>query len=100
MEVIEIQCYSVLKAKFREVGPLEFYKYMPTRFESTRKLAYKIVFVFGSTYRCEQLFSLMKGNKPPVGSTRISDIHPWISFGINHCGQDSPPSRKDGSFRK
>ncbi|UYV81899.1 GTF2IRD2B [Cordylochernes scorpioides] len=30
--------------------------------------------MFGSTYRCEQLFSLMKGNKPPIRS-RITDVH-------------------------
>ncbi|UYV68661.1 GTF2IRD2B, partial [Cordylochernes scorpioides] len=30
--------------------------------------------MFGSTYRCEQLFSLMKGNKSPIRS-RITDVH-------------------------
>ncbi|UYV78059.1 GTF2IRD2B [Cordylochernes scorpioides] len=29
--------------------------------------------MFGSTYRCEQLFSLMKGNKSPIRS-RITDV--------------------------
>ncbi|UYV68435.1 SNAPC4 [Cordylochernes scorpioides] len=44
------------------------------RFENTRKLAYEIMSMFGSTYRCEQLFSLMKGNKSPIRS-RITDVH-------------------------
>ncbi|UYV66763.1 hypothetical protein LAZ67_4002788 [Cordylochernes scorpioides] len=74
MEVIDIQCYSDLKAKFIEVGVSEFYKYLPARFENTRKLAYEIMSMFGSTYRCEQLFSLMKGNKSPIRS-RITDVH-------------------------
>ncbi|UYV66580.1 GTF2IRD2 [Cordylochernes scorpioides] len=74
MEVIDIQCDSDLKAKFIEVGVSEFYKYLPARFENTRKLAYEIMPMFGSTYRCEQLFSLMKGNKSPIRS-RITDVH-------------------------
>ncbi|UYV74832.1 hypothetical protein LAZ67_12001195 [Cordylochernes scorpioides] len=74
MVVIDIQCDSDLKAKFIEVGVSEFYKYLPARFENTRKLAYEIMYMFGSTYRCEQLFSLMKGNKSPIRS-RITDVH-------------------------
>ncbi|UYV61332.1 hypothetical protein LAZ67_1004422 [Cordylochernes scorpioides] len=74
MEVIDIQYDSDLKAKFIEVGVSEFYKYLPARFENTRKLAYEIMSMFGSTYRCEQLFSLMKGNKSPIRS-RITDVH-------------------------
>ncbi|UYV81898.1 hypothetical protein LAZ67_21000070 [Cordylochernes scorpioides] len=70
----DIQCDSDLKAKCIEVGVSEFYKYLPARFENTRKLAYEIMSMFGSTYRCEQLFSLMKGNKPPIRS-RITDVH-------------------------
>ncbi|UYV69177.1 GTF2IRD2B [Cordylochernes scorpioides] len=47
MEVIDIQCDSDLKAKFIEVGVSEFYKYLPARFENTRKLAYEIMSMFG-----------------------------------------------------
>ncbi|UYV79854.1 hypothetical protein LAZ67_18000920 [Cordylochernes scorpioides] len=74
MEVIDIKCDSDLKAKFIEVSVSEFYKYLPARFENTRKLAYEIMSMFGSTYRCEQLFSLMKGNKSPIRS-RNTDVH-------------------------
>ncbi|UYV63640.1 hypothetical protein LAZ67_2005138 [Cordylochernes scorpioides] len=69
-----IQCDSDLKAKFIEVGVSELYKYLPARFENNRKLAYEIMSMFGSTYRCEHLFSLMKGNKTPIRS-RITDVH-------------------------
>ncbi|UYV78823.1 CNOT6L [Cordylochernes scorpioides] len=84
MEVIDIQCDSDLKAKFIEVGVSEFYKYLPARFENTRKLAYEIMSMFGSTYRCEQLFSLMKGNKSPIRS-RISDVHLGILSTYPFC---------------
>ncbi|UYV85098.1 hypothetical protein LAZ67_X004559 [Cordylochernes scorpioides] len=86
MEVIDIQCDSDLKAKFIEVGVSEFYKYLPARFENTRKLAYEIISMFGSTYRCEQLFSLMKGNKSPIRS-RITDVH----LGQDTLGDDGVP---------
>ena len=74
MEVIEIQCDSDLRTKFNELGVPEFYKYLPIRFKNIRELAFKILSMFGSTYRCEQLFSLMKGNKCPARS-RLSDSH-------------------------
>ncbi|KAK1340153.1 hypothetical protein QTO34_018717 [Cnephaeus nilssonii] len=69
MEVIEIQCNSDLKAKFSEIGMPEFH-----RFENTRKFAYEIISMFGSTYWGEQLCTIKKGNKSPVRS-RITDIH-------------------------
>ena len=50
MEVNEIQCDSNLKAKFIEVGEPEFYKYLPARFENTRKFVYEIFYMLGSTY--------------------------------------------------
>ncbi|UYV76789.1 hypothetical protein LAZ67_14002019 [Cordylochernes scorpioides] len=74
MEVKDIQCDSDLKAKFIEVGVSEFHKYLPARFENSRKLAYEIMSMFGSTYRCEQSFSLMKGNKSLIRS-RMTDVH-------------------------
>ncbi|UYV75177.1 hypothetical protein LAZ67_12002754 [Cordylochernes scorpioides] len=89
MEVIDIQCDSDLKAKFIEVGVSEFYKYLPARFENTRKLAYEIKSMFGSTYRCEQLFSLMKGNKTPVRS-RITDVHLWSVLKLITANKISP----------
>ena len=74
MEVIDIQCDSSLKAKFVEVGVFEFYKCLSARFENTRRFAHEIMAMFRSIYRCEQVFSLMKGNKSPIRS-RITDRH-------------------------
>ncbi|KAK1344516.1 hypothetical protein QTO34_013213, partial [Cnephaeus nilssonii] len=65
---------SDLKAKFNDVGVPEFYKYLPNGFENTRKFTYEIISMFGSTYWCEQLFTVMKGNKSPVRS-RITDTY-------------------------
>lgn len=74
MGVIEIYCDSDLNPKSSEVGVPGFYKYLPARFQNTPKFVYEIISMFGSTYQCTQLFTLMKGNKSPVGS-RITDIH-------------------------
>lgn len=74
MEVIEIQCQTHLKEKFDSVGTFEFYKYLPFQYQEMRKFACKILSMFGSTYKCEQLFSLMKGNKSPARS-RLTDAH-------------------------
>ncbi|UYV66294.1 GTF2IRD2 [Cordylochernes scorpioides] len=94
MEVIDIQCDSDLKAKFIEVVVSEFYKYLPARFENTRKLAYEIMSMFGSTYRCEQLFSLMKGNKSPIRS-RITDVHLGSRAKFFSLAEGSPDWKQD-----
>jgi hypothetical protein len=52
----------------------EFYKYLPAKFKNTRKFTYEIISIFGSTYRCEQLFSVMKGNKTTAKNS-INDTH-------------------------
>jgi hypothetical protein len=75
LEIIEIQCDSNLKEKFNEVGSSNFYKYLsPDRFPQTREFSYKIISMFGSTYQCEQLFSIMNGNKSPVRN-KLNNIH-------------------------
>ncbi|UYV76139.1 GABARAPL1 [Cordylochernes scorpioides] len=66
MEVIDIQCDSDLKAKFIEVGVSEFYKNLPARFENTRKLAYEIMSMFGSTYRSSLVAPTAGKTPPPV----------------------------------
>ncbi|KAL0830180.1 hypothetical protein ABMA28_003637 [Loxostege sticticalis] len=74
MEVVEIQCQTHLKQKFDSVGALDFYKFLPAEYQEIRKFACKIISMFGSTYKCEQLFSLMQGNKSPARS-RLTDAH-------------------------
>lgn len=62
MDVIEIQCQTHLKQKFDSVGALDFYKYLPIQYKAIRQFACRIIAMFGSTYKCEPLFSVMKGN--------------------------------------
>ncbi|XP_043437632.1 general transcription factor II-I repeat domain-containing protein 2-like isoform X1 [Prionailurus bengalensis] len=63
MEVIELQCNTVLKTKYDDIGIPEFYKYLSKSYPKYRKHCAKILSMFGSTYVCEQLFSVMKLSK-------------------------------------
>lgn len=63
MEVIELQCNTVLKTKYDDVGIPEFYKYLGSSYPKYKNHCAKILSMFGSTYVCEQLFSVMKLNK-------------------------------------
>lgn len=75
MELIEIQCDSLLKQKCMEVGIPDFYTYLSVdRFPKMLSFVTRILAMFGSTYLCEQLFSLMKNNRNPERS-RLTDQH-------------------------
>ncbi|GBP41611.1 General transcription factor II-I repeat domain-containing protein 2 [Eumeta japonica] len=65
MELIEIQENSLLKSKFEDVELCDFYKkyHEEDHFPQLRKFARRFLCSFGSTYRCEQFFSIMKINK-------------------------------------
>ncbi|ELU12807.1 hypothetical protein CAPTEDRAFT_80861, partial [Capitella teleta] len=66
MEAIELQCSEELKAKFSSCSLFNFYKnvIVPSgQFPSLIDNALQVVSMFGSTYRCEQLFSKMKFSK-------------------------------------
>ncbi|XP_019502393.1 PREDICTED: general transcription factor II-I repeat domain-containing protein 2B isoform X1 [Hipposideros armiger] len=63
MEVIDLQCNTVLKAKYDKVGIPEFYKYLWSSYPKYKNHCAKILSMFGSTYICEQLFSIMKLSK-------------------------------------
>ena len=75
LELIEMQCDSVLKQKFTEVGVPKFYNYLSiNQFPNILLLAKRVLAMFGSTYLCEQLFSILKNNKTPERS-RLTDQH-------------------------
>ena len=76
MELIELQEDPVLKSKFEDVELYEFYKkYLDEeRFPQIRKFARQLICAFGSTYKCEQFFSLMKVNKS-THRTRLTDTN-------------------------
>ncbi|XP_063670569.1 general transcription factor II-I repeat domain-containing protein 2B isoform X7 [Pan troglodytes] len=63
MEVIDLQCNTVLKTKYDKVGIPEFYKYLWGSYPKYKHHCAKILSMFGSTYICEQLFSIMKLSK-------------------------------------
>ncbi|XP_029657335.1 general transcription factor II-I repeat domain-containing protein 2B-like [Octopus sinensis] len=74
MELLEIQSDSILKAKYLEVEILAFCSYLPGKFKNFKKFATKIIAIFGSTYVCEQLFSVMKMTKT-AQRTRLTAEH-------------------------
>ncbi|GFT13234.1 general transcription factor II-I repeat domain-containing protein 2A [Trichonephila clavipes] len=75
MELIEIQCDSLLKQTFMEVGIPDFYAYLSIdRFPKILSFVTRIMAMFETTYSCEQLFSLMKNNKNSKRS-RLTDKH-------------------------
>ncbi|KAK7933320.1 hypothetical protein WMY93_004216 [Mugilogobius chulae] len=74
MELIELQCDSALKSKYETVGRVEFHRCLPETMPQLRRHAARILSMFGSTYVCEQLFSVMKLNKSSHRSS-LTDAH-------------------------
>lgn len=63
MEVSELQCNTTLKAKYPDVEIPEFYRYLGNGYPKHKHHCAKILSMFGSTYVCKQLFSVMKLKK-------------------------------------
>ncbi|XP_006859905.1 PREDICTED: general transcription factor II-I repeat domain-containing protein 2-like [Chrysochloris asiatica] len=63
MEMIDLQYNTVLKAKYDKVGIPEFYKHLWSSYPKYKHHCAKMLSMFGSTYICEQLFSIMKLSK-------------------------------------
>lgn len=74
MKLIEQQCSDTLKAKYESVGAAEFPRFLPDTMPQLCTQAAQTLSMFGSTYLCEQLFSLMKINKTSHRS-RLTDEH-------------------------
>ena len=75
MELLDLQCDTVLKEKYTDVGIPDFYQFLPRdRFPNLFCAASRILAMFGSTYVCEQFFSRMKINKTALRS-RLTDEH-------------------------
>ena len=74
MELIELQCCDTLKSKHDSVGAAQFPRFIPDTMPQLRTQAAQMLSMFGSTYLCEQLFSLMKRNKTSDRS-RLTDEH-------------------------
>ena len=75
MELIELQGNEDLKREMRDQSILEFYKNLPKEaFPRIIDFARKKMSLFGSTYKCEQLFTKMKYAKSKTRS-RLTDNH-------------------------
>nr|XP_060480095.1 general transcription factor II-I repeat domain-containing protein 2-like isoform X1 [Panthera onca]XP_060480096.1 general transcription factor II-I repeat domain-containing protein 2-like isoform X1 [Panthera onca] len=73
MEVIELQCNTILKTKYDCVGIPEFYKHLGNGYPKYKNHCAKILSMFGSTYVCEQLFSVMKQQKTTKYCPQLKD---------------------------
>ncbi|KAJ4432165.1 hypothetical protein ANN_20781 [Periplaneta americana] len=64
-ELIDLRCDREMRAKYGSKSSLmQFYDGFPRgRFPNLHKPCEKVLCLFGSTYRCEQLFSITKINK-------------------------------------
>ncbi|XP_073346963.1 general transcription factor II-I repeat domain-containing protein 2-like [Pagrus major] len=75
MELLELQADSDLHSKFRELTLQDFYRRVPAhRYAKIRKHAQVMLSLFGSTYVCEQAFSLLNLNKCKLRNA-LSDPH-------------------------
>ena len=74
MDLIELQCNRILKAKYDTEGPAQFIQSIPEAMPHLRQHAARTLCIFGSTYLCEKPFSIMKVNKTAHRS-RLTDEH-------------------------
>uniref|UniRef100_A0A0L8G398 DUF4371 domain-containing protein n=1 Tax=Octopus bimaculoides TaxID=37653 RepID=A0A0L8G398_OCTBM len=63
MELIELRCNGALKAKYDTVGPAQFTRFILKEMPQLCLHAARTLSMFGSTYLCEQPFSVIKINK-------------------------------------
>uniref|UniRef100_A0A803JA82 SPIN-DOC-like zinc-finger domain-containing protein n=1 Tax=Xenopus tropicalis TaxID=8364 RepID=A0A803JA82_XENTR len=79
MELIDLQCNSDIKAKFREMSGkadthVQFLRELPPSFPELSRMFKRTMCLFGSTYLCEKLFSTLNFNKSKYRS-RLNDDH-------------------------
>ena len=75
LELIDLQCDSTLKEKFQSESIDKFYASLnESKFGNLRKMAMKLLVLFGSIYICEQTFSTMNINKTNLRSN-LTDVH-------------------------
>ena len=75
LELIEMQCDDSLKSQHQLLSLPDFYKSLENaKFPLMRRNAKRMMSLFGSTFICEQTFSLLGHNKNRL-RTRITDSH-------------------------
>ncbi|XP_037789324.1 general transcription factor II-I repeat domain-containing protein 2-like [Penaeus monodon] len=74
LEIIDLQCDSDLKGKFAAAGLDTFYQHLLPGYPSLTALVAKVLCMFGITYLCKQVFSVMNINKTKLRS-RLTHKH-------------------------
>ena len=75
LELIDLQSDSVFKENFNSLKLNDFYASLnDATFPNLRRTAQKMLVLFGSTYVCEQTFSVMNINKSHHRS-KLTDQH-------------------------
>lgn len=74
LEIIDLQCDSDLRGKFAAAGLNTFYQNLLPGYPNLTALAAKLLCMFGTTYLCEQVFSVMSTNKTKLRS-RLTHRH-------------------------
>jgi len=99
LEVLDIQCSAALRAVFREKGILEFYKCLDRHnYPTVITNALKLFSIFGSSYICEQAFSVMNINKSKLRSRLTDDnLHAVMRVA---CSRLSPNIEQLASDKK
>ena len=90
MELLELQSDSDLRSKFRELPLQDFYRCVPAhRYAKIRKHAQVMLSLFGSTYICEQAFSLLNLNKCKLrNSLSDSHLHDILTLSVSQLEPD------------
>jgi hypothetical protein len=75
MNVIDLQSNDTLKNSFYEINDLvKFYGSLPSNFDELKRFAQQLITIFGSTYLCEQTFSILNYRKNKYCS-RLTNEH-------------------------
>lgn len=75
MNVIDLQSNDTLKNSFCEINDLvKFYGSLSSDFDELKRFAQQLITIFGSTYLCEQTFSILNYRKNKYAS-RLTDEH-------------------------
>ncbi|XP_068507798.1 general transcription factor II-I repeat domain-containing protein 2B-like [Syngnathus scovelli] len=73
LELIDLQSDAVLAELFKSGSLLDFYSSLKENFPNMKRHAQKMLVLFGSTYICEQTFSMMKFMKSRYRSSLTDD---------------------------
>ena len=98
LEIIHLQCDTNMKEKFSSVGFGTYYQYLLPGYPKLTSLAAKVLSMFGTTYLCEQVFSVMNLNKAKhrsrLTNTHLNDIGKFCCYSGLTPDIDAPVKAK------